>query len=352
MTQDLHQKIESIINRNLQADDREVMFQLKQLLYEKDLHNDAGKAAKNIADLVVENLNQLESEAYQAAIIKTGFDDFDTQFGGFRLGEFVVVGGRPAMGKTQLLVNLSLNMSLRVPVLYITLDLSEFSLTNRFIESTSGIPAGNILQNNLNYEQKNKLSKIGGIFRKRRLFIHDSCNTSITALKAYCKEQVQENGIQVIIVDSLHLLSSHDHRKYRELEVSYICRELKNTAKENNICLIASSQLNRAVEYRTSWHGHYPQLSDLKDSGSIEQEADKVIFVHRPEYYKIYHDENGNDLSGVVEIIMAKNRNGPQGEILLYRDSDYINFRSNNDKFLFSSSRLKEIDYELGNTPF
>jgi replicative DNA helicase len=130
---EIKQKIERIINHNPTADDKEVVFQLKQLLYETELQNSLEKDAKNTTDLVAENIRQLDEEVYRTAIIKSGFDDFDASFGGFHLGEFVVVGGRPAMGKTQFLINLSLNISATVPVLYITLDMSEYLLTDRFM---------------------------------------------------------------------------------------------------------------------------------------------------------------------------------------------------------------------------
>ena len=345
VTQDLQQKIENIINRKPQADDREILFLLKQLFYEAELQNNAGKDAKNIAGLVAENMHQLKGETHQNVVITTGFDDFDTRFGGFRLGEFVVIGGRPAMGKTQFLVNLSLHISTTLPVLYLTMDLSEFLLTNRFIASVSEIPTCNILQHDLSKEQKSILSKIGNKFTKRKLFICDSGNNSVETLKAFCRKQVQENGIQVIVVDYLQLITSYNHRKYRELEVSYISRELKNMAKEYNVCVIASSQLSRGVEYRGGIEGKRPHLSDLRESGAIEQDADKVLFIHRPEYYGILLDENGNDLRNLAEIIVAKNRNGRLGDFYLSRDNNFTNFRNYIPKkeFTFSSDRLLEL---------
>ncbi|MCL2651479.1 MAG: DnaB-like helicase C-terminal domain-containing protein [Candidatus Azobacteroides sp.] len=350
MTQDLQHKIENIINRNPQADDREIVLQLKQLLYETELQSYAGKEVKNIAGLVAENIHQLNSETYQTAVIKSGFDDFDVQFGGFRPGEFVVVGGRPAMGKTQFLVNLSLSISATIPVLYATLDLSEFLLTNRFISSVSDIPASCILQRNLNEEQKDRLAVIGNEFAKRQLFIHDCSNTSIAALKANCQKLIQENGVQVIVVDYLQLVSSYKHKNYRELEISYICRELKNMAKEYNVCVIASSQLSRATESRYGGEKR-PQLSDLRDSGAIEQDADKVLFIYRPEYYGILADCEGNSTAYMAEIIVAKNRNGRLGEFKLLRDNDFTNFRKYKNEFTFSSDRLLELE-KLRENPF
>ena len=355
MTQDLQHKIENLIHRNPQADDREIMFQLKQLLYETELQKVAGKEAKNITDLVAENLRQLRDET-PPATINSGFDDFDTQFGGFRLGEFVVVGGRPAMGKTQFLVNLSLNLSATIPVLYVTFDLSESLLTSRFMAALSGVPASSILQHKLEPNQWNQLDIKCREFAKRQLFIYDSCDTSIAALKAYCQKQIQEKGIQVIVVDYLQLLTSYNRRKYRELEVSYISRELKSMAKEHKVCVIASSQLSRAVEGRPGLDGKRPHLSDLRDSGAIEQDADKVLFIHRPEYYGIIEDYTRNSLRNVVEIIVAKNRSGRLGEIQLLKADDFTAFRNYplKNEFTFSSNRLQELDEiaRLDEVPF
>ena len=346
MTRDLQHKIENIINRNPQTDDKEIVSQLKQLFYETELQYIADKEAKNIADLVAENIHQLKGETPRNAIIKTGFDDFDARFGGFRLSEFIVIGGRPAMGKTQFLVNLSLNISTTAPVLYVTFDLSEFLLTARFISSVSEIPVGNILQHDLSEEQNNILSAIGNEFTKRRLLIHDSGNNSIAALKAHCQRQIRENGVQVIVVDYLQLMNSYKHRNNRELEVSYISRELKNMAKENNICVIASSQLSRAAEGRSGFYGKRPLLSDLRESGAIEQDADKVLFIHRPEYYGITEDSQGNSLINWAEIIVAKNRNGCLGDFYLSRDNNFTNFRNFKFKkeFTFSFDRLLELE--------
>jgi replicative DNA helicase len=141
------------------------------------------------------------------------------------------------------------------------------------------------------------------------------------------------------------MMSSNKYRNSRELEISHISRELKNIAKDFNVCVIATSQLSRAVETRGG--SKHPQLSDLRESGAIEQDADKVIFIYRPEYYGILCDEYGNNTAGLTEIILAKNRNGILGTVRLLRDANFTNYRDfdeyKND-FLFSKSRLDEIE--------
>ena len=296
---------------------------------------------KNITDLVTENIRQFDAETPQHAVIKSGFVDFDAQFGGFFAGEFVVVGGRPAMGKTQFLINLSLHISMSVPVLYVTLELSEYKLTSRFISSVTQIPTTDILRRELSEEQKAKFFKVGNAFKKRKLFIHECFYNNIEPLLAHCREQIQENGVQVIFIDYLQLLNSQKQRdSNRDIEMSHICREIKNMCKENNVCVIASSQLNRSVEHR-GFHKR-PQLYDLRESGSIEQDADKVLFIYRPEYYGIVEDVEGNSLKRHTEIIVAKNRSGRMDEFYITRDEDFTNFL-NSPKHTMSSGY--DFDY-------
>lgn len=342
MKQYIKEEIESIISKP-NADDKQIVFQLKQLLYDTELLNIAEKESKSISDLVSESLNQL-NDATQKNIIKSGFDDFDNSFGGFGLGEFVVIGGRPAMGKTQLLVNLSLNISVETPILYFTFDLSDYLLTNRFISSISSIAINNLLQHKLNDEQKENLALVEKEFSKYQIFINDSYNNSISALKAHCQKMIEEKGVKVIFVDYLQMMSSNKYRNSRELEISYTSRELKNIAKEFNVCVIATSHLSRAVESRGG--SKLPQLSDLRESGAIEQDADKVIFIYRPEYYGLECDEDGNSTAGVTELILAKNRNGKLGKIKLLRDAEFTNYRNfynYKNEFSFSADRLNEM---------
>jgi len=306
---------------------------------------------KIITELIAENIRQYDTETYQNAIIKSGFDDFDEQFGGFFPGEFVVVGGRPAMGKTQFLINLSLNISVSVPVLYVTLDWSELLLTTRFISSVTHIPTTNILLHKLDYQQKRKLYNADKTFKNRKLLLHDCCDNNIESLLTDCQKHIREDGVKMIIIDYLQLLNSQNHRNSnRDREMSHICRELKKMCKENNICVIAASQLNRSLEHR-GFHNR-PQLHDLRESGGIEQDADKVLFIYRPEYYGIVEDADGNNISLMAEIIVAKNRNGRLGEFQLLRDEDFTNFQNIKDEFSFSSDRLNELEDIEEETPF
>lgn len=344
MKQEIIHKIQDIIT-NQSSDERELLFQLKELLKETEEQISNVRESRNIAELVAENLTQLKEVTHEGKLIKTGFTEFDKNFGGFGLGEFIVIGGRPSMGKTQLLINLSLNISVTKPVLYFTFDLSEFLLTSRFICSCSGIPVNKILQHNLTENEQQQLTLIGAEFSKHKIFVNESCRNSLAALKGYCEKHVQENGVQVIVIDYLQMMSSTKYRNSREHEISHISRTLKSIAKDLNVCVIASSQLSRAVESRKE--SKRPQLPDLRESGAIEQDADKVIFIYRPEYYEIECDEWGNNTAGLTEINLAKNRTGSLGTIKLFRDAYFTNFTDFDDYknlFRFSKNRLDEID--------
>lgn len=347
MKQGLRDKLQEIIG-NGHSDEKEILQRLSQLVYNAEHQSQVIRESKSISQLVSESISQLKEVGSQHNLIKTGFRDFDHELGGLSLGELVVIGGRPSMGKTQFLVNLSLTISFETPVLYFTFDLSEFLLTNRFISSLTGIPVSSILKNELSHEQRDTLELVENEFMNRKLFINDSCNSSLSALRKHCQEQIEKQGVQVIVVDYLQMMSSSKYRSSRELEISYITRELKNIAKDFNVCVIATSQLSRSVEYRSGLK--HPQLSDLRESGAIEQDADKVFFIYRPEYYGIIEDEVGNSTAGLAEIILAKNRNGKLATIKLKRDphfTTYQDFDQHKNDFTFNGIRLDEL-----NVPF
>ena len=348
MKQGIIPRIQSIIS-NQGFDDAEILQQMKNLVYEFDIKDRLIKESKPISELVIENLKTVQNDEPNVNLIRSGFSDLDFSIGGLFLGEFVVVGGRPSMGKTQFLVSLVLNISTTVPVLYFTFDLSETLLTNRFISALSGVAINKLIQNSLDPTDSTRLLHVEKEMGKHKILINDSSNSSISSLKSQCLKHIQEDGVKIIIIDFLQMMSSNRYRNSRELEIGYISRELKNIAKDNNVCVIASSQLSRAVESRGG--NKRPMLSDLRESGAIEQDADKVIFIHRPEYYGFLEDEEGNNLSGVAELLIAKNRNGRVGDVRLMVDKDFTRFKDFelvNREFSLSNYRLGELD----NTPY
>ena len=300
-------------------------------LYKELLRNSKlAELQKPIPELVVETPRQLQAETSQNGVIKTGFQDLDKLIGGFLPGEFIIIGGRPAMGKTSFLVDLSLNISENYPLFFETLELDDWQLTQRFISSHVEIPIRKIEQpQTLTLAECEQIdSKMKKIADSQLFILGVDMNNAISFLKAHCEKQIKENGVKVIVIDYLQLVSWYQRKEDNKIDMSFVCQELKNIAKENNVCVIVSSQLKRDLVKRIGNEGKRPQLSDLglRESDAIMQNADKVIFLHRPEYYEIYEDESGNDLTGIAEIIVAKNNNGVTGNSVLRFDKEIPKF--------------------------
>jgi replicative DNA helicase len=346
MKQELIQQILKIIG-NPEVDEKVILFQLKNLLNDKDLQNSSIKESKSISRLVSENINLIKNGFTETHLIPTGLIELDVLIGGFSMGELVVIAGRPAMGKSQFLIQVAINISLTQPVLFFTFDLSEFNLTNRILSNITGIAADKIIQHNLTDEEKSLIISKGEQFNRHKITINDSCNNSISAFLGLCKKKIEHDGVKVIIVDYLQMMSSRKNYKTREQEVSYITRELKNIAKDYNVLVIVSSQLSRAVESRTG--DKKPLLSDLRESGAIEQDADKVIAIYRPEYYGFSEDCNGNITRNLIELMILKNRYGKVGSVHLSKDDYFTRLKSleiyqSQQEFTFLQNRIDEIE--------
>ncbi|HEY5587534.1 MAG TPA: DnaB-like helicase C-terminal domain-containing protein [Candidatus Paceibacterota bacterium] len=341
MKLNISKRLESIIRRS--EDENEIILQLKQLISEYEKQNNPAKISKTISELFAENIQDLQSNKKENNLIKSGFSKLDERIGGFMPGELIIIGGRPAMGKTQLLINICINIAKTIPVLYFTFDLSVDNLTKRFISTLSNLAIDKILQNSLSEIEKHHITAETKKLGELKLYINDSCSNSISAFKELCIKQINEFGVKVILVDYLQMMGSDNIKNSRKSELNYICRELKNVAKEFNVVVISLSHLSSAIERRTGLEGKKPMLSDLIGSDSIEKEADKVIFIHRPEYYHLTEDCRGNSLVGIVELIIAKNKAGTIGDVLLERDDDFttfINFKRYLSDFKITRKRL------------
>lgn len=316
MTFELQQKIENIIAQNLQRDS-EVLHQLQQLIYDAQ---DAPKPT-TIVQAIKENLQELETKCQ----IETGLHNLDKLTGGFRSGELVVIGGRPAMGKTSFLLSFAQHISKTTPALFFSLEMSQLQITNRMLISATKIDGQRLREGKLINDDRDRLTNIIPEFGKLQLFIDDTPSLSTLELRARCQQQVLENDIKVIFVDYLQLMCSPENLECRELEEASVCFELQKIARDFNICIIAASQLNRDLEGRKGVEGVRPRLSDLRNTAT-ERKADKVLLIHRPEYYRITEDEDGNNLIGIAEIIVAKNRSGAVGIAQLRFDNSYATF--------------------------
>jgi replicative DNA helicase len=249
--------------------------------------------------------------------VPSGFSALDRITYGWQKTDLIIIAARPSMGKTAFVLSMARNMAVdhNRPVAVFSLEMSGLQLVNRLIASETELGSQKLKSGKLeDWEWAVLHNKIGRLSNSP-LFIDDTPALSIFELRAKCRRLKMQHDIQCVVVDYLQLMTTGiDNRGSREQEVSNISRSLKAIAKELNIPIIALSQLNRSVESR---EGKRPQLSDLRESGAIEQDADIVIFIHRPEYYGITEDENQNPTKGVAEIIIAKHRNGATGEIHL-----------------------------------
>ena len=228
-------------------------------------------------------------------------------------------------------------VTMRIPVAMFSLEMSNIQLVNRLIVNVCGIEGSKIRSGQLAKHEWSQLDLNINQLRGAPLYIDDTPSLSVFELRTKARRLVRDFGVQMIIIDYLQLMNASG-MSYgsRQEEVSTISRSLKGLAKELNIPIIALSQLNRSVEQRTSSNpdspdSKRPQLSDLRESGAIEQDADMVCFIHRPEYYKIYKDQHGNDTKGIAEIIIAKHRNGAVGDVRLRFRSEYARFLNLDD---------------------
>ena len=279
--------------------------------------------------------------------VTSGFTGIDKMTLGWQPSDLVIIAARPAMGKTAFVLTMARNMAVEhnIPVALFSLEMSSLQLVKRLLIPESGLSADKIKggQKLASYELVQLNEKIKNL-AKAPLYIDDTPSLSIYEFRSKARKLVRSSGVKIIIVDYLQLMSGPPELKgMREQEVSAISRALKSIAKELNIPIIALSQLSRAVETRGG--NKRPQLSDLRESGAIEQDADMVCFIHRPEYYKLYDDGNGKDLRGLGQIIVAKHRNGATDEIWLRFIGKYTRFQNESDAYDDSEDLYANVNY-------
>ena len=319
-------------------DIEDLMQEAESQLFELSQGN-VKKDVTQINPVIKEALNLLEIAANRPeglSGLQTGFNNLDKVTSGWQNSDLVIIAARPAMGKTAFVLSMAKNMAVtyNYPVALFSLEMSNVQLVNRLIVNTCEIPGEKIKNGQLApYEWEQLDFKIKELY-DAPLYIDDTPSLSVFELRTKARRLVREHGVKMIIIDYLQLMNASGMQYgSREQEVSMISRSLKGLAKELNVPIIALSQLNRGVEGRTGIEGKRPQLSDLRESGAIEQDADMVCFIHRPEYYKILEDEKGNSLIGLAEIIIAKHRNGATADVLLRFKSEFARFQNIEDEY-------------------
>ena len=308
-----------------------LMQEAESQIFSLSQRSQARKVA-HIDGIIDEAFKRIHMAAEQEGTISgvpSGFVDLDKITSGWQKSDLIIIAARPAMGKTAFVLSMAKNMAVDFnrPVAIFSLEMSKVQLANRLIMNVCEIEGEKIRNGKLTSSEWRQLdaniNKLIGV----PIYIDDTPQLSIFELRSKAKQLVIEQKVECIIIDYLQLMNAAGMNfGSREQEVSIISRNLKALAKELDIPIIALSQLNRSVESRNGVDGKRPQLSDLRESGAIEQDADMVCFIHRPEYYKIYTDQQGHDLHNMAQIIVAKHRNGQTGDVTLRFIQSYAKF--------------------------
>ena len=279
---------------------------------------------------VIDNIQEVGNRESKLSGIPSGYTNIDRITSGWQPTDLIIIAARPSMGKTAFVLSMARNIAVDhgFNVALFSLEMSSQQIVKRMIVSETELEADKIRNGKLTPEEWEQLYVKIAKLSEAHIFIDDTPALSVFEFRAKCRRLVMQHKIQIAIIDYLQLMTwTGDTKGNREQEVSNISRSLKAVAKELNIPVIALSQLNRMVEGRTGGvKGKRPHLSDLRDSGAIEQDADIVAFIHRPEYYGFTQDEQNNSLEGVAEIIIAKHRNGALEDIQLTFKKDFAKF--------------------------
>ncbi|MCM1091447.1 MAG: replicative DNA helicase [Muribaculum sp.] len=276
-----------------------------------------------VRQVVMNAMDRIESASKNKGSVTgvpTGFTDLDYRTAGLQPSDLVLIAARPSMGKTAFALNIAQYVAFKrnLPVVMFSLEMSKEQLVNRMFSLESSVDAQKLRTGQLNDQDWERLIESAGVIGKSKLVIDDTPGISVSELRSKCRKLKLEHGISMVIIDYLQLMSGSGRTDSRQQEISDISRALKSIARELNVPVVALSQLSRAVEQRPD---HRPMLSDLRESGAIEQDADVVMFIYRDDYYN--HD---TDRKGVSEIIIAKQRNGPIGTVELAWLPEYTKF--------------------------
>ncbi|MDA8535663.1 replicative DNA helicase [Flavobacteriales bacterium] len=314
----------------------------------------------------LENIETLRNKEDGLSGVPSGFTNVDRVTSGWQKSDLVIVAARPGMGKTAFALTMARNVAVdhNTPIGFFSLEMSSEQLVNRLIASEAELGASKLRKGDLADHEMVQLHEKIKHLSEAPIFIDDTPGLSIFELRAKARRLVKNHGVGIIMIDYLQLMTAGGTGGNREQEISTISRSLKGIAKELKIPVIALSQVNRGVESRTGVGSKRPMLSDLRESGAIEQDADIVTFIYRPEYYKIYEWDNGDDSRGQGELIIAKHRNGSlnnvrlkfTGEFAKFSDLDYFdggdyeNEDGNNSSMISMSSSMNED--KDGDAPF
>jgi replicative DNA helicase len=308
--------------------------------------NNMSKQVSSMQSVVREAIQEIEKAAQNTdgvSGVPTGFHGLDKITSGWQRSDMIVLAARPGMGKTAFVLSMARNSAVdyNMGVAIFSLEMSAVQLVKRLIASETRLPAEKLRKGDLKEHEFQQLHSRITKLATAPIFIDDTAAISIFDFRAKCRRLKAQHNIEIIIIDYLQLMSAKDGKGggNREQEISTISRSIKEIAKELNVPIIALSQLSRSVETRGG--DKKPMLSDLRESGAIEQDADIVSFIYRPEYYNITQDDDGNSLHGIGEIIIAKHRNGALDSVQLRFVPEYARFENLHE--------VPELDINGGN---
>lgn len=279
------------------------------------------QAMRDIVDETYKNIQKVYTDPDSLTGLSTGFTDLDKMTSGLQRSDLILVAARPSMGKTAFSINVCQHIALREDssVAIFSLEMSAEQLAQRMLASEALIPIGDLRNARLEEDDWLKLARVSATLSQSRLFVDDTPGITVTEMRSKCRRLKMQHGLDLIMIDYLQLMSGSGES--RQQEISTISRNLKGLAREMDCPVIALSQLSRAPELRAD---HRPILSDLRESGAIEQDADLVMFLYRHEYY--HPDEDDEEYKNVGEIIIAKQRNGETGKVKLTWIGQYTRF--------------------------
>ena len=276
----------------------------------------------------MERIEALQRGGKTITGVPTGFADLDEMTSGFQPAELVIVAARPSMGKTAFVLNVAQYAAIEknVPVALFSLEMSKESLVQRMLTAEARVDAQKLRKGMLRDDDFPRMARAAGILSAAPIWIDDSAGITLLEIRSKARRLKADANVGIVIVDYLQLIQGPPNSESRQQEISTISRSLKALAKELNVPVVALSQLSRAPEQRAG--DHRPQLSDLRESGAIEQDADLVMFIYRQEVYDGPTDKDGNSLEGRAEVIVGKQRNGPIGFVNLFFHKAYTRFEN------------------------
>jgi replicative DNA helicase len=297
------------------------------------LESRAGGEVSPISDVLQDAMDRLDSRMDQHHAfggLETGFDDYDQLTGGLQKSELTILAARPSMGKTAMAMNITehIILQLNVPVLFVSLEMAALELADRLLCSVAEVNGHRLRNGTITQEERQKLVQASVEVSKAPLFIDDSPSRTMTEIGANARRLKRRENLGLVVIDYLQLIDPDNSRDPRQEQVAKIARRLKGLARELDVPVLCLAQLNRQVE---TTRDNKPQLSHLRESGAIEQDADVVMFIHRDEYYQT-NEEDRERVRGEADLLVRKQRNGPTGDVKLAWLHEFTRFRNFSQK--------------------